>query len=154
MHRFLPIGSMFEHRVENGQQFAHTGDQRHLAFVATRTQLLIRVPNDRVTAGGHQGRHVEGRAHGGAAPQHVRGPRTVPLSRLRGATPTSAAIWRRVKVPNSANSATRVRLRTGPTPGTLWSKSVCSCYTGLWRMRQVRSLSKVVTCWVNQVMWA
>ena len=84
---------MFEHRVENRQQFAHTGDQRHLAFFAARTQGLVRVPDDRVTAGGRQGRHVQRRAHGGAAAPTRAGPRIVPLSRLRGgATPTWAAM--------------------------------------------------------------
>ena len=71
MHLFLPIRSMFEHRVENRQEFAHTSDQRHLAFFAARAQGLVCVPNDRITAGRHQGRHAQNRAHGRAAAHAV-----------------------------------------------------------------------------------
>ena len=38
-------------------------------------------------------------------PQTVRLPRRVPLSRLKGATPTRAAICRRSSVPNSGRQA-------------------------------------------------
>ena len=55
-------------------------------------------------------------------PQQLRLPRRVPLSRLRGATPTKAAICWRVRAPVSGSSAKRVRERTGPTPGTLCSR--------------------------------
>ena len=42
-------------------------------------------------------------------PQMARRPRMVPLSRLSGATPTSAATWRRSMVPSSFSSASSVR---------------------------------------------
>src|SRR3954469_15944896 len=50
-------------------------------------------------------------------PQMVRCPRSVPLSRFRGATPTSAAICLRFSLPSSGNSARRVVATTRPTPG-------------------------------------
>jgi len=84
MHLFLPIRSMFEHRVENRQEFAHTSDQRHLAFFAARAQGLVCVPDDRITAGRHQGRHAQNRAHGRAA-AHAVG--VHPAGAGRGAAP-------------------------------------------------------------------
>src|SRR3712207_5698042 len=51
--------------------------------------------------------------------QVVRVPRRVPLSRLKGATPTRAARRWRLSVPNSGRSSTSVRAHTGPMPGTL-----------------------------------
>src|SRR5438552_1188655 len=73
-------------------------------------------------------------------PQQVRAPRRVPLSRFSGATPTKAAICLRSSVPNSGRSASRVRLNTGPTPGTLCSRSSWARHRGLcWR------------CWPNSL---
>src|SRR5450756_1770648 len=51
-------------------------------------------------------------------PQIERLPRFLPLSQLKGATPTSEAIFLRSRCPNSGNSANRVVAVTGPTPGT------------------------------------
>src|SRR6266446_7533288 len=50
-------------------------------------------------------------------PQIVRRPRRVPLSHLRGATPTKAAICCRVSVPNSGSSSSNVRAHTGRVMG-------------------------------------
>lgn len=53
-------------------------------------------------------------------PQMQRRPFILPLSRLKGATPTRAAICLRLSAPNSGRSASIVTDKTGPAPGTLW----------------------------------
>lgn len=65
-------------------------------------------------------------------PQTVRLPRSVPLSRWKGATPTKAAIWRRWSVPSSGSSAKRLTEVTCPTPGTPWSKRSLASHRGLF----------------------
>jgi hypothetical protein len=66
---------------------------------------------------------MERAARTGARPPHTRRrPRRGPLSRASGATPTSAAIGVRVRVPSSWRSASPGRLRTGPTPGVVRSR--------------------------------
>ena len=55
------------------------------------------------------------------------------LSRLKGATPTRAAICRRLRVPSSGRYARRVREIWTPMPGTLRSRSSFSRHTGLWQ---------------------
>ena len=57
---------------------------------------------------------------GDRPPQIIRRPRSLPLSRLNGATPTSAAIFLRLSVPSSGNSANSVAVATGPTPICLY----------------------------------
>jgi len=54
-------------------------------------------------------------------PQMHRLPRYFPLSRLKGATPTKAAIRFRLSAPSSGNPATRVAENTKPTPGAVQS---------------------------------
>ena len=54
-------------------------------------------------------------------PQIVRLPRSLPLSRLKGATPTRAAIARRFSRPSSGSWASSVSESCSPTPGTLRS---------------------------------
>jgi hypothetical protein len=63
-------------------------------------------------------------------PQMVRRPCSMPLSRLSGARPTAWSISRRLSRPSSGNSASKVRHDTGPTPGTLRSKSSGACHSG------------------------
>ena len=132
---------MFEHRIQDRQQFAHAGHQRHFLAFPRRTQALIERVNDGIVAGGHDGRHVEGRAHLRAAPQTVRFPRSVPLSRFSGATPTRAAICLCVNVPSSGKFASSVVVKTGPMPGTLRNSSSFSRQRGLCRMASARSVS-------------
>jgi hypothetical protein len=50
-------------------------------------------------------------------------PRSFPLSRLYGASPTRAEISRRLSRPSSGSSATSVALLAGPTSGTDLSRS-------------------------------
>ena len=67
-------------------------------------------------------------------PQTVRLPLIVPLSRLKGATPTSAAICRWPSVPSSGRKARSVRETCSPTPGTVRRSLSFSRHMGLRRM--------------------
>src|SRR6187455_2036091 len=85
--------------------------------LAGREEATVEGTDDEVATGRDERPHVE---HGaGARPPHTtRLPRSVPLSRASGATPTRAAICLRLRRPSSGTSATSVRLTTGPTPHT------------------------------------
>src|SRR5882724_97452 len=74
------------------------------------------------------------RRTGARPPVTMRRPRSVPLSRLNGATPTRAAILRRVSRPSSGRSAMRVNAVTGPIPGTERRRSSASRQPGLERI--------------------
>src|SRR5277367_2036418 len=69
-------------------------------------------------------------------PAIIRWPRQAPESRLKGATPTRAASFRRSRPPSSGNSAIRGRAVTGPTPGTR-REQVCR-FAPSWRGANVR----------------
>src|SRR6266567_3331051 len=87
-------------------------------------------------------------------PQIVRRPRSVPLSRASGATPTSAAISFRLKRPSSGNSARSVRLVIGPIPGTLCNRSSWARHKGLARTAWSRSRSTPPSWRSSQRMWS
>ena len=57
----------------------------------------------------------------------------LPLSRLNGARPASAAICLRLSVPSSGNCASSVLESTLPTPGTERSNSSRSRHKGVLR---------------------
>ena len=63
---------------------------------------------------------------GARPPQQARVPRKVPLSRLKGATPTRAAMAFRSSVPSSGSSRMRVAAVTGPIPLTVRSRASAS----------------------------
>ena len=67
--------------------------------------------------------HIEGGADArSASPAGARAPHLA-ARHVRGGLPTTrAAICRRVSMPSSGISATRVKVRVGPTPGTLRSR--------------------------------
>ena len=65
-------------------------------------------------------------------PQIIRFPRNKPLSRFKGATPTSAAISLRFRVPSSGRLDKSVMESTGPTPGALLKILSFSRQTGLF----------------------
>ena len=89
-------------------------------------------------------------------PQMQRCPLNAPLSRLKGATPTSAAICRRLSLPSSGSNASMVLARTGPAPGTPWMSSLFSRHSGRHCMALFRSRStsfrhrsrKAITAWM------
>jgi|CXWL01.1.fsa_nt_gi hypothetical protein len=49
---------MFEHRIQDDQQFPHAGGQRHLFGFASRTQALIERVDHRIEPSGHEGTDV------------------------------------------------------------------------------------------------
>lgn len=114
------------HRVEDREQLAHArGQGERLGFAGARP------------------------------PQTRRVPLSVPLSRTRGATPTSAAICLQERVPTSGKSPMRVPLTVGPTPGVVRSKFSLARQTGLDRIVWSRSWltswrrrSNQRMCWV------
>ncbi len=73
---------MLEHRVENTEQLAHTGHQRHLFGLASFQEPLIEGSDGRIVLGGYQGSHIEGGPYPGpAAPDSTPSPHqpTVPV---------------------------------------------------------------------------
>ena len=83
-------------------------------------------------------------------PQIIRFPRNKPLSRFKGATPTSAAISLRFRVPSSGRLDKSVMESTGPTPGALRKISSFSRQTGLFLRRFCKSLSILFRHFSNQ----
>lgn len=55
----VPVSSLMLHRIENGQQLAHRGDQRDLGCFAGSPQSLVELPDDRIPARRHQGGHLQ-----------------------------------------------------------------------------------------------
>lgn len=58
-----PRCSMFEHRVQDDQQFADAGRQRHFLGFSRRRQALTERLDARIEARGHDRCHIEGRPH-------------------------------------------------------------------------------------------
>ena len=58
---------MFDHCIENRQQFAHASNQGDLGCFTRITQSFVEDPDDRITSAGHQSRHVEHSPDGGTA---------------------------------------------------------------------------------------
>ena len=86
-------------------------------------------------------------------PPHMeRLPRYLPLSRFIGATPTRAATWPRFKLPSSGRWVSRMEESTGPTPGTLRSKSSWARHRGDERINPVMSLSRSSICCLSHRM--
>src|SRR5512144_230583 len=58
---------MFDHSVENGQQFAHASDQGDLGCFTRVTQSFVEDPHDRIMSARDQGCHVEDCPYAGSA---------------------------------------------------------------------------------------
>src|SRR5215207_6089688 len=58
-----PGGAVPEHSVEDDEQLAHAGHQRHLLGFTGAYQPLVERLYSRVAARGHQGTHVQRRPH-------------------------------------------------------------------------------------------
>ncbi len=116
---------------------AHQG---HFRGFPGGAQPLVEGFQHRVASHSRQGAHIQhGPHHGTATPGGASAPKgsTIAIHRRH---PTRAAIWWRVRVPNSATS---VRLSVGPTPGTPCSR--------LSRSRQMlRQLHLTATWLCNQ----
>ena len=57
---------MFEHRIDNGQQFSHTGNQSNFGSLTRITQSFVERADDRITSAGNQGSHVKCGPYGGS----------------------------------------------------------------------------------------
>ncbi len=71
---------VFDHRVEDGQQFSHAGGEDDFVGFTCLVQPLGEVMNSRVIPLGDKGGHVQGRAQRAAPPGIRRWPRNLPLS--------------------------------------------------------------------------
>ena len=87
-------------------------------------------------------------------PQIVRRPREVPLSPLRGVTPTNAAICWRVRGLNSGSSRSTVRAHTGQRPLARGTISSFARHRGLAQRVVSRSLSRVAMSALHHVIGA
>src|SRR3954451_7166652 len=151
-----PRSTVFEDGVEDREQLAHAGHQGHLLRFAGRYKTLVEFLHDRVAARAAQRAHVQqGRSDvDPPSPHATTRPRSVPESRLSGATPTRAASRLCVSVPSSGTPANRVRARTGPTPGTLLKSTSFSPRAGLLSIAASRSRSVRESSFSSHLTWA
>src|SRR5215213_5308243 len=136
-----PGSTVFEDGVEDREQLAHAGHQCHLLRFAGCQKTLVEFLHYRVAAGATRSPMYSAARTSALPPHTLRRPRRVPESRLRGATPTRAASRLCVSVPSSGTPASRVRARTGPTPGTLLKSASFSPRAGLFSIAASRSRS-------------
>ena len=148
-----PVLTRLHHCVEYGQHLSHAGRQRQLLRLPCRKQPLIEGSEHRIVSTGDQRTHVEHRAQSGLPPQTLRLPRRGPLSLLKGATPTRAAIRLRFSVPNSGKYASSDNESCSPTPCTERRRSSFSRHTGLLRRVCRRSLSRSFSSCSSHLMW-
>ena len=122
---------MFEHGVENREQFSHAGGQGELLRLAGREEPLVEGPNQRVVSCRGQGRHVErGPYLGPSAPNRALAPQGAAVA-VEGSHSHQGRDLLAVETPNSGRLARRVVLTTGPTPGALLRRSSFSRHRGL-----------------------
>lgn len=94
----IPWGLIFEHGVKNHEQLAHAGGENDLGLFASPTWRRLRQSQSErsdvfVAAFGAESGHVQSVPDRAASPRIDLFPTSSPLSRLKGATPTSAAIF-------------------------------------------------------------
>src|SRR5215207_5392546 len=114
-----PGGAVPEHSVEDDEQLAHAGHQRHLLGFTGAYQPLVERLYSRVAAGGHQGTHVQRRPHPWpTAPDGALASKDARVTVLKGATPTRAASCLfLLSAPSSGSSANSASwLRRAPHP--------------------------------------
>jgi hypothetical protein len=68
MKRIIPSLIVFHHGVEDAQQLAHAGHQRHFFEFSCRKQTLVKRFDNRVVASRYQGGHVQRTTHRGTSP--------------------------------------------------------------------------------------
>ena len=101
--------------------------------------------DDGIMLGGHHRGHVEGVANKHTSGLEILAPIWRPELRSNGATPTSEATWRRVRDPSSGSRAIRVAARTGPTAGTLRSRSLSSARSSCSAISSTRQRSSLAS---------
>lgn len=92
MVRFIPFFVLSEHCVQDSQQLAHTGNQRHFFGFSGCKQTHVKRLYHQIKPGCHKSSHVQGCSCPRSTAKMVRRPRMVPESRFTGATPISALI--------------------------------------------------------------
>jgi hypothetical protein len=89
-----------------------------LGYFPRARKLDVKVLDDWIGTNRGDHGHIQDAPDLGARPPQIqRLPRKLPLSRLKGASPTSAAICLRLSAPSSGKRASRVVESTFPTPG-------------------------------------
>src|SRR5688572_24350854 len=63
---FCPGSTMFNHCIQNGQEFAHTSDQGHLWALTGGSQSVVKSANSRIMSACYQGSHVKTGPYRGA----------------------------------------------------------------------------------------
>ena len=110
---------MFDHCIQNGQEFTHTSDQGHLGTLTGCSQSFVKSVNGRIVSARYQGSHIKTGPYRGAPAPDAAAAFKLPLSRLIGAISTRDAICLRLSFPSSGSSAINVRLTVGPIAGAL-----------------------------------
>ena len=122
---------MFDHRIKNCEQLAHASDQGDFEQFALGDQPIVEVPNHGIASSGNQGSHVQRTAHwGSAAPDGAPTLERATVAVEGGDTDERGNLLA-ISVPSSGNSASKVRLVTGPMPLALRSRSSFSFQIGL-----------------------
>ena len=131
MVRFIPFFVLSEHCVQDSQQLAYTGNQRHFFGFSCGKQSHVKHLYSglkRVATSAAMYRAVRTPA---LPPKMVRRPLIVPESRFTGTIPTSALISRLERLPCSGTSASSAAAVMVPTPLILLSR-LASSLKWLW----------------------
>src|SRR3954451_23339896 len=101
-----PGGAVFKNRVEDGEQLAHAGYQRYHLRFAPGAQSLVELLDGWLKRVATRAPMYKTSLTRSRPPHIVRRPRSVPESRLRGATPTKKAscLGLSSPLPSSGNS--------------------------------------------------
>lgn len=119
---------MFEHRVENHQEFAHAGGQRHLLRLPDSTEPLIEGADHGIETGRDDCTHIEHRTHVCASTPD----RPSASQRATVTIQGRDADERRDLLVRQGAELGQIRQQgRGPTPGTLRNNSSFSRQTGL-----------------------
>lgn len=131
MVRFIPFFVLSEHCVQDSQQLAYTGNQRHFFGFSCGKQSHVKHLYYRVKAGCDKRCHVQGCSHTSPAAKDGSSPSHRPESRFTGTIPTSALISRLERLPCSGTSASSAAAVMVPTPLILLSR-LASSLKWLW----------------------
>ena len=127
----VPGRLMLHHGIEDGEQLMHARHQHNLFGFTRCDQTGVEHLQRGGTAGRAQRRHIQRCPHGGSSPPDAAPSPQSPESRLRGATPTKAAICPCERRPSSGRSAIRVSAVVRPTPGAVRKRSSSARHSGL-----------------------
>jgi hypothetical protein len=146
---------VFEDSVEDREQLAHAGHQGNLLGFAGRQKTLVEFLHYRVATRGDQGAHVQRSSDLGSTSPHA----TMAAQGARVAVERSdpnqgghSLVRERAQLGHSSQS--RVRARTGPTPGTLRRSASFSPKAGLLSITASRSPSVRESSFWSHLMWA